>query len=71
LDTADKLSDDDRKAFIETARKALEGFSAKPDSKSEPEPETGDQPTPEAKSAATRGKATAKPKPKAVPRRNS
>ena len=71
LDTADKLSDDDRKTFIETARKALEEFSAKPDSKSEPDQETGDQPTTEAKSAATPGKATAKPEPKAVPKRNS
>jgi F-type H+/Na+-transporting ATPase subunit alpha len=45
LDTAGKLSDEDRKAFLETARKALEEFSAKPDSKSEPEQETENQPT--------------------------
>jgi F-type H+-transporting ATPase subunit alpha len=35
LDTADKLSDDDRKAIIEMARQALAPFQPKPDSKPE------------------------------------
>jgi F-type H+-transporting ATPase subunit alpha len=57
LDTADKLSDEDRKAIVEIARKALEGFSPKPDSTPEQEQESGDQPklkgsTPEPESEA-------------------
>jgi F-type H+-transporting ATPase subunit alpha len=46
LDTADKLSDEDRKAIVEIARKALEGFSPRPDSKAEQEQKSGDQPKP-------------------------
>ncbi len=49
LDTADKLSDEDRDTFIEIARKALEAFSPKPESKSKQEQGTQDQPKPEAK----------------------
>jgi F-type H+/Na+-transporting ATPase subunit beta len=37
LDTADKLSDEDRKTILEIARKAPEELSPEPDSKSEPE----------------------------------
>jgi F-type H+-transporting ATPase subunit alpha len=44
LDSADKLSDEDRKTLIETAGKALEEFTAK----AEPEQETGNQPAREA-----------------------
>jgi F-type H+-transporting ATPase subunit alpha len=46
LDSADKLSDEDRETIIEIARKALEEFSPEPDSKSEPEHETEEQPKP-------------------------
>jgi hypothetical protein len=46
LDTADKLSDEDRKEIVEIARKALEGFSPRPDSKAEQEQKSGDQPKP-------------------------
>jgi len=49
LDTADKLSDEDRKAIVEIARKALEGFSPKPDSKPEQEQKSEEPPEPEAK----------------------
>jgi F-type H+-transporting ATPase subunit alpha len=49
LDSADKLSDEDRKAIIEIARKALEGFSAKPGSNTEQEQKPDDPSKPEAK----------------------
>jgi len=49
LDTAAKLSDEDRKTIIEIARQALEEFSPDPDSKSEPEQETEVQPKSETK----------------------
>jgi F-type H+-transporting ATPase subunit alpha len=49
LDTAEKLSDEDRETIIQIARKSLEGFSPEPASKSEPEQETEEQPRPEAK----------------------
>jgi F-type H+-transporting ATPase subunit alpha len=57
LDTADKLSNEDRNAIVEIACKALEGFSPKPDSTPEQEQESGDQPklkgsTPEPESEA-------------------
>jgi F-type H+-transporting ATPase subunit alpha len=69
LDTADKLSDEDRETIIEIARQALEEFSPEPDSKSEPEQETEEQPEPEAK-AETKPEAQTevKPKPKAGPK---
>ena len=57
LDTADKLSDEDRETIIEIARQALEEFSPEPDSKSEPERQSEEQPKPEAK-------AEPKPEPK-------
>jgi F-type H+-transporting ATPase subunit alpha len=36
LDSADKLSDDDRKAIIEIARKSLARFQPKPEIKNKP-----------------------------------
>ena len=54
LDTAEKLSDEDRETIIQIARQALEEFSPDPDSKSEPEQENEVQPKSEKK---------AKPKP--------
>jgi F-type H+-transporting ATPase subunit alpha len=60
LDTADKLSDEDRETIIEIARQALEEFSielAKPEAKAEPKPE------PESNSEA---QTEVKPKPKAA-----
>jgi F-type H+/Na+-transporting ATPase subunit alpha len=52
LDTADKLRHEDRDAIIEIARKALEAFSPKPESKLKPEQGAEDQPEPEAKTEA-------------------
>ena len=49
LDTADNLSDEDRDTIIEIARKALEAFLPKPESKSKPEQGAENQPKPEAK----------------------
>ena len=46
LDSAEKLSDEDRETIVEIARKALEEFSPEPDTKSEPERETEAQPKP-------------------------
>ena len=46
LATADKLSDDDRKAIVEVARRALDEFSPKPDSRAEAQPRTEGQPKP-------------------------
>jgi F-type H+-transporting ATPase subunit alpha len=61
LDTAEKLSDEDRETIIEIARKALEEFSPEPDSKSEPET----KPEPEQTSTEdTRPKTQAQPKSK-------
>ncbi len=40
FETAEKLSDEDRKAVIEIARKALEPFQPKPDAKPESQPKT-------------------------------
>jgi len=40
FETAERLSDEDRKAVIEIARKALEPFQAKPDAKPESQPKT-------------------------------
>ncbi len=49
FETADKLSDGDRKAIIERARKSLEEFSLEPGSGSEPEPKSKEQPKSESK----------------------
>lgn len=40
FETADKLSDEDRKTIIDIARKALAGFQPKPESKPEPKGES-------------------------------
>jgi F-type H+-transporting ATPase subunit alpha len=50
LDTADKLSDEDRETIIQIARLAVKEFSTDPDSKSEPEQETEEHPKPESES---------------------
>ncbi len=47
LDTAQKLSDEDRKAIIEIARKSLAPFQPKPEPKSKPEGKTDVKPKPE------------------------
>jgi len=49
LDTAEKLSDEDRETIIEIARQTLEELSFESDSKSEREQETEEQPKPEVK----------------------
>jgi F-type H+-transporting ATPase subunit alpha len=48
LNTADKLSDEDRKTIIEIARKALEKFQPKPEVKPEPKPNAEAEPKPKA-----------------------
>ena len=48
LDTAGKLSDEDRKTIIEIARKALEKFKPKPGEKPEPKPDVKAELKPEA-----------------------
>jgi F-type H+-transporting ATPase subunit alpha len=48
LDTAEKLSDEDRKTIIEIARKALEKFKPKPGEKPEPKPDVKAELKPEA-----------------------
>ena len=53
LDSADKLSDEDRETIIKIARKTLEEFSLEPDFKSEPEQQTEVQPNPEAVSESS------------------
>ncbi len=68
FDTADKLSDEDRKTIIEIARKALASFQPKPESKPEPKvepkPQANAADKPKAKAEAT-PEATAEPKPDA------
>ncbi len=49
LDTAEKLSDEDRERIIQIARQALEAFSPQPDLKSEPEQKIEELPKSEAK----------------------
>jgi F-type H+-transporting ATPase subunit alpha len=61
FETADKLSDEDRKTIIEFARKALARFQLKPEAKPESETEPGSKP--ESKSTAK-----AEPKPEAKPK---
>jgi F0F1-type ATP synthase alpha subunit len=55
LDSAEKLSDEDRETIIEMARQALEAFSPVPDSASEPEQETDELPKPAAKAEPQAG----------------
>ncbi len=59
LDTADKLSDDDRKTILEIARQALARFHPKPKGKAEAKVGPEPQPKPKAQTEV-------KPKPKAV-----
>jgi F-type H+-transporting ATPase subunit alpha len=49
LDTADKMSDEDRKTIVEIARKSLAGFQPKPQSGPKPESKTEIKPKPEVK----------------------
>jgi F-type H+-transporting ATPase subunit alpha len=49
LDTADKLSDEDRKTIVEIARKSLAGFQPKPEPSPKPEAKTEIKPKPEVK----------------------
>src|SRR5579871_3962662 len=61
LDTAEKLSDEDRETIIEIARKSLARFEPKPESKPEPkaEPKLKPKPEPESKTEVQK---EAKPK---------
>jgi F-type H+-transporting ATPase subunit alpha len=59
LDTADKLSDEDRETIIEIARKSLARFEPKPESK--PEAKAEPKPEPESKTEVQK---EAKPKSK-------
>ena len=65
FETADKLSDEDRKAVIEIARKALVPFQPKPEAK--PEAKDGAKTEPESKAGA-KPAAKAEPKPEAKPK---
>jgi F-type H+-transporting ATPase subunit alpha len=49
LDTADKLSDEDRKAIVEIARKSLASFQPKTEPKAKPEDKAEVEPKPEVK----------------------
>ena len=64
LDTAEKLSDEDRETIIQIARKALANFQLKPEAKAEPKPVAKAEPKPEAK-AEPKPEAKAEPKPEA------
>jgi F-type H+-transporting ATPase subunit alpha len=68
LDTADKLSDEDRKTIVEIARKSLAGFQPKPDTKSEPEQQTVEKSKPQ---AAVGPKTESKPEPKPEPKQKA
>jgi F-type H+-transporting ATPase subunit alpha len=71
LDTAVKLSDDDRKAIVEIARKALEKFQPKqepkpeikPDVKADPKPQSKVESNTEANGKAKSGSSLKEPKP--------
>jgi len=72
LDTADKLSDEDRETIIQIAGKSLARFQPTPEAKPEPKPEAKPEPKPEAKPeikpvAKPGPKPEAKPEPKAKP----
>jgi F-type H+-transporting ATPase subunit alpha len=72
LETADKLSDEDRKTIIQIAGKSLARFQPKPEAKAEPKPAAKPEPKPEAKAepkpeAKPEIKPEAKPEPKAKP----
>jgi F-type H+-transporting ATPase subunit alpha len=53
FETADELSDADRKTIIDIARQALARFQPKPEAKPEPEPEPETQTKSKATAAAT------------------
>jgi F-type H+-transporting ATPase subunit alpha len=68
LDTAEKLSDEDRKTIIEIARKSLARFQPKPEPKPKPEVQTDAKPKPAPKpkvEVQTDAKPEPEPKPKA------
>ena len=62
LETADKLSDEDRNTIIEIARKSLTPFQPKPEPEAKPEAKTDVQPKPEPE-AKPEGKTDVQPKP--------
>ena len=62
LDTAKKLSDEDRETIIQIARKSIARFQPKPEAKAEPKAEAKAEPKPEAK-AEPKAEAKAEPKP--------
>jgi F-type H+-transporting ATPase subunit alpha len=64
LNTAEKLSDEDREKIIQIARNALAPFQPKPDAEAEPKPEAKVVAKPEAKGEP---KPEAKPKPESKP----
>ncbi|MEO5926450.1 MAG: alternate F1F0 ATPase, F1 subunit alpha [Bryobacteraceae bacterium] len=64
LNTADKLSDEDRKTIVEIARKALAGFTTEPDTTPEAKQKADEQPKGGAKAAPEAG-STSEPKPAA------
>jgi F-type H+-transporting ATPase subunit alpha len=71
FETADKLSDEDRKAIIEIARKALAPFQPKPEAKAEPKPEAKPKPDDGSKpdvptDAKPKSKPELEPKPEAA-----
>ncbi|MGP1680149.1 MAG: hypothetical protein ACTS6J_23700, partial [Burkholderiales bacterium] len=68
FETADKLSDEDRKTIVDIARKALAGFQPKPESKPKPESRPGSESKPESK-PKPEGKAESKPEGEAEPKR--
>ncbi len=62
FESADKLSDEDRKTIIEIARQALTPFQPKPDAKADQKPEPASGPKPKSDSThAAKPKAPAKP----------
>jgi len=77
LDTAEKLSDEDRATIIQIARKSLARFQPKPEPKPKPEQVTEEQPKPEAKAepkskpGAKPDETKAEPEPKAAPKEKS
>ncbi len=74
FETADKLSDEDRKTIIEIARQALASFQPKPESQPEhqvePQPDGGSNPNASTE-AKPMPKTDAKPKPKAEAKKKS
>jgi F-type H+-transporting ATPase subunit alpha len=67
LETADKLSDEDRNTIIEIARKSLAPFQPKPEAEAKPEAKTDITPTPESE-AKPKAKTDVKPTPEPAPK---